>query len=193
MNRPRCRPFSILDGMILIAGVATGIGLARIGPQEWSMSPWWRFRLFMLMIGPIPLLMVGPTLAFLVVRLRRPRPRLLWLVRQPGTAACLAIAVSLTVSALSWTLYGMGHDQGWIRTPEYTGRFWRMSHDPLGVSVLAAWLGLAISRRWRPEPGWIDRLGWGIGLFWILTILFEWQATRWFLTLWDLCFERTTR
>jgi hypothetical protein len=39
-----------------------------------------------------------------------------------------------------------------------------------GYAVAAAWLTLAIGRRWRPEPTWVDRSGRAIGFFWLLMI-----------------------
>jgi hypothetical protein len=40
-----------------------------------------------------------------------------------------------------------------------------------------------LSRRWRPEPGWIDRLGRVIGALWLLSLLCDWRFGRWTLNL----------
>jgi hypothetical protein len=37
----------------------------------------------------------------------------------------------------------------------------------LGCAVAAGWLILALSRRWRAEPSWLDRLRRGLGVYWI--------------------------
>jgi hypothetical protein len=39
---------------------------------------------------------------------------------------------------------------------------------PSGATVAAVWLVLATSGRWRPEKSWIDRLGRGLGVTWIV-------------------------
>ncbi len=36
-----------------------------------------------------------------------------------------------------------------------------------GWGVAAAWIALAFNGRWRPERSWIDRLGRGLGVFWL--------------------------
>ncbi|WP_406695128.1 hypothetical protein V5E97_29235 [Singulisphaera sp. Ch08] len=38
---------------------------------------------------------------------------------------------------------------------------------PCGYSVVAIWLLLVLSGRWRPEKSWIDRLGRVLGVIWI--------------------------
>jgi hypothetical protein len=70
--------------------------------------------------------------AFLILRMRRPRPPMHSLVRQPGFAACAApVACYLTV--LPWFL--------------------------VAAATPLAWFFLAVTRRWAAEPTWIDRLG----------------------------------
>jgi hypothetical protein len=38
----------------------------------------------------------------------------------------------------------------------------------IGPMIAGAWSILLLSRRWRPEPGWIDRMGTIIGACWIV-------------------------
>ena len=45
-----------------------------------------------------------------------------------------------------------------------------MMNGELGGYAVAAWLTLAIGRRWRPEPSWVNRWGRAIGVFWLLMI-----------------------
>ena len=50
---------------------------------------------------------------------------------------------------------------------------------PCGYAVGAVWLVLALSRRWRPEKSWIDRLGRALGVAWIATTaLAAWPIPR---------------
>jgi hypothetical protein len=39
----------------------------------------------------------------------------------------------------------------------------------VGLAVLASWMTLVLGRRWRPDPGWVDRLGRAVGVFWVVT------------------------
>jgi hypothetical protein len=39
-------------------------------------------------------------------------------------------------------------------------------------AIAGAWTLLALSRRWKPDPGWIDRLGRLLGSCWIGWMLF---------------------
>lgn len=45
------------------------------------------------------------------------------------------------------------------------------------VSVGSAWAMLALSGRWRREPGWLDALGVGLGVFWLVHCGLGWWLT----------------
>ncbi len=45
-----------------------------------------------------------------------------------------------------------------------------LSSMTVGFGVVAVWGTMALARRWRPEPGWIDRAGRVIGWLWIALI-----------------------
>lgn len=119
--------------------------LLRVGPRSWAASG--VFELLLVLVLP-----AAPTL--LVMRLRRPRPPLRGLAGQPGFAACVAVCSALVVAA-GLALY-------WIDL---------LSPPALmalpGLAVAFAWLALALAGRWRPEPGWIDPAGRGVGWLWI--------------------------
>ena len=93
-------------------------------------------------------LLFGFTLAFLIIRLRRPRPPWGALLRQPGMVAALAM------------IFGVFWGIGTLVTL-FPDRFDSISVAPsaVGYSVALAWGVLASSRKWRPERGWIDRVG----------------------------------
>ena len=105
--------------------------------------------------------LVGLTLAFVAVRLRRPRPPLRTLLRQPG-----AVAVPAMVFGLFWgtglLLYAFpgGSSDSFTAAPIATGG-----------SVAVAWGVLAVSRRREPEPGWVGHLGRVLGGVSILAAL----------------------
>jgi len=102
-------------------------------------------------IGLPPLFL--STLAFLLIRLRKPRPPWTILLRQPGTAAMLAVAFEIVVEVdIRW--FGVE-----VPTPTPVNT---------AVAVIAAWLILGITRLWRTEPSWVDRLGRVLGVCWIV-------------------------
>jgi hypothetical protein len=108
----------------------------------------------------IGLLLVAFTPIFFMLRFERPRPPWRALLVQPGVVAGLAM-----VFGLFWGL-------GWIhillpdRLDAISGPW-----IAIGGSVAAAWLILALCRRWRAEPGWVDRLGRLLGATAIATAL----------------------
>ena len=44
----------------------------------------------------------------------------------------------------------------------------------VGALVTGVWLAQCLGRRWRPEAGWIDRLGRGLGFAWIVSFAIVW-------------------
>jgi hypothetical protein len=184
----RARKFSVSDAMLLTAGAALAIwggsklvvnmadqciefcrtimaydsALYLAHPEfwrqrlevHWSTALWYGFQV-------IDVLLLSMTPALLLVRLRRPRPPIRRLLRQPGAVATLAVT------------FGYFWVFGWMD---------RLRHGrlslPCGIAVAVggtvaiAWALLALSRQWHSEPSWIDRMGRlvgaaaiGVGLF----------------------------
>jgi hypothetical protein len=171
MRRRRCRRISILDVMILVAASAVGLALARTIVSDAT-------SVMLLLERPFAFFLLALTLAYIPIRLRGPRPSLHRLVCQPGMAACCAVAIVVAIDATSWGIF-------WAKLkPEdatnMVARFWRLTKEHPGPAVAATWLGLILSRRWRPEPGWIDRVGRLIGVLWIAIMLgTDWEYVRW--------------
>jgi len=163
--------------MILVGASAAGSALARTILNDALVMP----RTPMWVARPITYFLLAWTLAFIPLRLRRPRPPLRRLMGQPGMAACCAVAIVTAIDATSWTIYGMQIDPQHAR--EMLARYWRGASQHPGPAVAVTWLGLALSRRWRPEPGWIDRLGRVVGVLWLLTLLCDWRFGRWTINL----------
>jgi hypothetical protein len=111
--------------------------------------------------------LIGLTLAFVAVRLKRPRPPLRTLLRQPGTIAVLAMVFGL--------FWGTG-----LLLHAFPGAVDSFTAAPIatGGSVAMAWSVLAVSRRREPEPGWVGRLGRLLGGVSILTALLFAVVTR---------------
>jgi hypothetical protein len=175
----RARKFSVSDGMALIAGLALAIAggstafemlsekcglLCRViaaynspfyvaRPQFWEQSiaihwgsvVWYAFWVFQV-------LLLSMTPAFLLIRLRRPRPPLRAMLKQPGTVAGLAVVIGYLLVA------------GWLHRFYVGGIDFRIGNAiAVGGTVLVAWAILALSRQWESEPSWVDRMGRLIG------------------------------
>lgn len=181
------RRFTLFDAMALIAAAAVGLAASRgwagvsdpsildrqveDGPLRW-LAPATR----QVVLGwPV---VAAWTLALVALRLRRPRPAGRRLFAAPGVAACLIASVVLVLQLANAAAY-------WIYLMVKTGFQYVGSHGPMmsiamlpesaspsvGFAVLAAWLWLALTRRWRPERVWIDRAGRVVGCLWIVLAL----------------------
>jgi hypothetical protein len=121
------------------------------------------------------------TAALIAIRFRHPRAPLRRVARQPGLAACLAVSVVSLIGAIRQAMLACLY---WSETPgarwidplrSILGFQWsEQSAGPTGLAVGAVWLLLRLSRRWRPEPGWIDRAGIIVGVYWIVGVPLSW-------------------
>lgn len=83
-------------------------------------------------------------------------------MRAPGTLAMAVGGTAISVDlandvALRWLFPG--------NPPLFTA--WIGFAETAGVTIAAAWLLALASRRWRPEPGSLDRLGRLVALLWL--------------------------
>lgn len=188
---PHLRRFTLTDAVVLIAATALAMAWVRQVVVHFSTDPYtegmtevhgvsvprlWEGWSAGVVVHYAPHLMLsfGPafagtwTLAALILRLRRPRParRRLW--RQPGAVALLAAALCLVgsvvaeaVNSIPYILKGMwsAFDSVLACLDEAT--------EPAAFAVVACWTTLALGRRLRAEPSWIDRFGRLLGAFWI--------------------------
>jgi hypothetical protein len=187
------RPFGLFDVMILIAGAALSLAMgAHLLPLfEAQVAGLWRdvaahrgdvwthWPLFWgathnhlrntlwYALQVAETVLIGLTLAFAAVRLKRPRPPLRTLLHQPGTIAVLAMVFGL--------FWGTGL---LLRAlPDAVDSF-TAAPIAIGGSVAVSWSVLAASRRQEPEPGWVGRLGRLLGGVSIVTALFFAVVTR---------------
>lgn len=171
------RPFTVLDAMILTAATAAGLASyssAGFRPEnflQYANDTETYVYLFVnyLVRSAHPFLRAWGV-AWIVIRLRKPRPRWRRLTRQPGVsamlAACLGWAfglVSLFLGCLRWF-----HETPGIPTLN----FHNVESILLGgFGVIVAWSVSVLVGCWRPEPTWIDRLGRALGVGWIASFL----------------------
>jgi hypothetical protein len=176
---PARRRFTLADAMVLVAATAAGLPLSqafyaalienrpgRLGPIR-SASDLLRY-------APTGAVAASPclalwSLALTLLVLRRPRPRWRRLMTRPGPVACLAAAAAYAACtamlALLWALPGHG-----VGPPDWALLPALILPLQIGIAVAATWSLLALTRRWRPEPVWIDRWGRLLGLCWIALV-----------------------
>lgn len=108
----------------------------------------------------VNVLLCLPTLALVGIGLRKPRPRLRRLAQDPGWAGCLTAVVALAVRMIS-VLVAWCTDLGPIwPAPDFGPAYVAVFDDMegyAGPAVVAAWVLMAIGRRFRPD--W-SSLGW---------------------------------
>jgi hypothetical protein len=112
-----------------------------LDPQVDTVNPW---------VSGIP---------FLIVRLRRPRPALRSLICQPGFVACAAPVV-IVLATMPLALLPLSGLAGQVIEV--------VAQVLLVVTAPLAWALLIATRRWNPEPSWIDRLGRILGVLGIV-------------------------
>jgi len=170
--RPKSRPFTLGDAMILIVALALGLAIARPGiiviADAIRSVPLKQFRTlagavslgrFLNIVLLNFLFFLLP--AFLIMRLKRPRAALRSMICQPGFAACAAPVV-IVLATLPLALL---HPSGLAgQVIEIVGQVLLVGAAPL------AWVFLVATRRWNPEPSWIDRLGRILGALWMVCI-----------------------
>lgn len=177
------RKFSIADGLILIAGIAAGLGFTRfITPYITPEMLWNDFiypreklslRYFLELTQELGVIvgipfMAASTPAFLVIQLIKPRSPWRRLRRQPGFIVCLLptliTAITILVAGTSVGL-SLWEPQG-SPTDEYAPAY-ILGGFLAGSSVLSSWVTMRLCGIYRPQPTWTDRIGRLIGLAWI--------------------------
>ncbi len=165
--------------MVLIAAITIGHAMARAYARSLyrEIPAAASIRTFLLFQGTTLCLVFTLMLALIPLRLRRPRPRLSALARQPGFAACCAGTAALAAGILITIMTRHRFSSG------YTAYFFWASCASWGDSMVpGAWLFLALCGRWRAKADWIDRLGRILGAFWIIYLahlVFNEPLIRW--------------
>ena len=123
-------------------------------PGQWRKTIWYSSMSLLwcvFRILDVSLLSVVP--GFLLIRLRRPRPCILTVIKQPGTVA----GISIVLGAI-WVT-------GWLHHL-FVARFnyYTLSSVAVGCTVTLSWALLAASGRWEAERSWIDRMGRVLGV-----------------------------
>jgi hypothetical protein len=191
MSAEARRRFTLSDGMALIAATAAGFALSR----EWSrMNDRWNGAAidWGLLPSLAPLsreVVLGwpavtvVTAALVLLRLRPPRPRRRRLFAPPGVVACV-VATCVVVLDLADHAIRMIEDYRQYPQAQHVAARWyevemrafsTVASTSVGYAVAAAWIAMALARRWRPERSWIDRAGIVVGCLWIALVLIRFQ------------------
>jgi hypothetical protein len=166
--------------MILTAAFAVGFGVDRVPGWIWFPDLTERgnagsraFSTFHAIAaihqGSVPFLAAW-TVAFLAIRVRRPRPALRWCLREPGMVGCCAASVGLLVNALRVLVLAIAYSPDPSVDHFRGGNAIKAYAEQAGFAVIGSWVALALVRRWKPRPCWIDRIGRILGLLWIAMI-----------------------
>jgi hypothetical protein len=194
------RPFRVADALTLTAATAVGLAGTRhvwkwfAYSSFWSLDEGWSLaatiRRLTILIGILLPGLAALTVAVLVARFTPPRPSRHRIALQPGSAACGVALLVLTAEALGQTatLLYLEARRGCLGASWQITGFARWFHMHVllaaahhtSVAVIAAWAVLALSRRARPEPSWIDRTGQAVGICWIAVAFLIW-FNRYFL------------
>ncbi len=193
------RSFTLSDALVLIAATAVGMALAR---SWWDVLMIEYFRALpegslalYLKLGPILVIPALPfasawTVAIMILRLKKPRPTLRLLFRQPGTAACaaasflIALLVSRCAVGCVCQILLRGESSFLLETEERYGdklsAFLSLEFEPalgsFGLVIGAVWVLLTLTHLSTSEPTWIERAGRGLGGLWILIALGQWWS-----------------
>ncbi len=156
---PRCRPFKLIDAMILIAAAAIWMSLMHPRWNQFQMVwigsrkvPSWQSYIGMVE-GGLALSLWLLTVAYLVMRLIPPRPVGSDLMRQPGmllvglmiALLILLMLFSVVIPLVPWT------------------------NVLIALSLGLSWLAVCRRNRSRAELGWIEGIGRSVGVGWIVT------------------------
>jgi hypothetical protein len=93
--------------------------------------------------------------AMIVVRLRRPRPTLPQVFRQPGFIGCIASTLVSGMCILTMAERGISNA-------------FFLASMANAYAIVAAWFAVLFVGSWNPEPGWIDRMARSLCVFWLI-------------------------
>jgi hypothetical protein len=167
MESESCRRFTLADGLISIAAVAAGLGIATFHADlhRRDMGNFDAVSAVDLTLKSIYWTALLMMIALIPMRLRRPRPPMRRVRRQPGFIACVAVGLATAFVILDWAPSVFGAHSDW-----FVAKFLSIisSARTIGPIVATAWLVLGLSGRWQCESTWIDRLGRILGIAWII-------------------------
>lgn len=95
------------------------------------------------------------------------------LVRRPGITPALVVVPAVAVAATLFVVGLRRHEPWTVLVAVARTRL----VDAMAAGVAFGWMVLLRGRKWDPAPGWADRVGVGLGLFWIVAAVLAHAAT----------------
>jgi hypothetical protein len=163
----RGKRFGLFDAMVFTMATAVGLGLARAVVPELTSQPFKELFSSTDQASIVALALAVPCIACWTLTLvgicllRSGTPR--WRrMRQPGFVAGIALILSVTLGAIPWVMLLL-NGAGGIDGQDLV----LLAPLQVGPAIMTAWSIHLLSRRWRPERSWIDRLGRALALTWL--------------------------
>jgi hypothetical protein len=196
MHTRPSRRCTLVDAMTLVAATALGLSLVRAYTLEilnvdmtlYPLIPRVLLGIWVRIVASLPMPAMW-SIAVFALGLRQPRPPLRRLLRRPGFVAAGAVTLVAAIRLAGFLvliartvgnrflILGQWAVESFTMTVSFRGpvrvttihatAYFGSSAMGISLAVAAAWLLLAASGRWRSEPDWLDRLGRGLGTFWI--------------------------
>jgi hypothetical protein len=163
------RRMTLADGLILIAAVGIGLGMARVAESGYSgpTSPAGDHPFDALVYSSLCWSGLALMIAVAPLRLVPPRPPMRRIRRQPGFVASVASVFYLAQAVMYIAVVRLVRPQPWGGI----GYLYYIGSPTIGSTILFAWFILAVSGRWRAERSWIDRFGRAMGIGWIIAYI----------------------
>jgi hypothetical protein len=155
------RRFGLLDAVVLMAALALAFYLVRICLYETAPILKHRSALRLSFAVRITHDVYAACIAALggamiVLRLRRPRPRLMDVLRQPGFAGCIASTLVFGTCILST-----------MPNQDVSSVLFLASIANAYV-ITGVWFAVLYANFWHPEHGWIDRMARVVCVSWLV-------------------------
>lgn len=169
------------DVMFLVALTAVGLVLAKVAfdnncvPNVVSNLEWWPSSYnWPNVLGFLAdwVYLAAPVIAVWsvglgLIALRRPRPSIRRLSRQPGFLGCWVATVAMVLVAVQKYASQVWWASQTTIDPDFASYVVYDALGPMAYSVLAAWISIALGRGWRFSAGWIEVTQRTICLVWI--------------------------
>jgi hypothetical protein len=191
----RPRRFNLVDAAILVMATALGFWVIRDSLAGLLTPPmvmeggrwvkrWWDPVVQLNRAVTVEVVLLSWSVAWTLLQLRHPRPRLRRLTRQPGFVACASsVFVALVCGPMMAAILASSH-----RSANIPGEDWLLFETwsalvsaQVGVAVAAGWALLALGRQCRPRSGWLDRVGQVFGAIWVVMVPLNLILPLWFL------------
>jgi hypothetical protein len=107
------------------------------------------------------------TVAMIPIQLTGLRTSLRRMANQPGMAAVFSGSITFAAIVAYVLIAIWRNGQSAAFTQVSVEHLMLLSPVLIGWSILVSWMTLLLGNRWHPNTSWVDRLGRGLGAFWL--------------------------